>query len=730
MPIDRTFKSSIRKALEDKVLRHALRTFADRVYELRDKAYAGIDFESMRTEIATLKQQALENIEALAVEFQSHLEERGARVHRANDGSDVIEIIKDIAQRRNSSLCVKSKSMASEEIHLNEHMVDLMKVVETDLGEWLIQQVHETPSHMVLPAIHFTKERCAEVFSKYLDKHIDPDISTMVKHARAIMRNHFLHADIGISGCNIAVAETGTVCIFSNEGNVRLTATLPLVHIIIFGYEKFVAKFCDVATIARALPRSATGQLLTSYLTMISGPPETLIDRRSTGTQPKELHIIMLDNGRLNMLADPLFREAGQCIRCTSCLNVCPIYTRLGGHVYGKIYPGAIGSMLTYFFNSLEETEQIQELCISCGLCKEFCPTKIDIPGLAMELRKRVRNAIPSPILERVILENVLPSELIFSTSMKAAALASKPFSTKTKEGTGYIRNLPPGFKKLTHKRSLPAPCSRPFKKRFTKIEQKIPGVKKGTVAFFSGCAIEWLYPNIGASVVKVLNQCGYIVEYPEQKCCGAPAFFSGNEKAGLKLATDNIQKMNNGKWDYIVTACPTCTHVIKDLWKDMIHNNDVLRTEAEEIGDRMIDFVTLYHNIVSKGENALFRRPGETERQKVTYHYPCHLVRSMGIKEEPIKILTSLSGIEYVEMNKADSCCGFGGTYSIKFPDISNELLEQKIHNINETGAEFVITDCPGCLLNLAGGLDSRESTISAMHMAELLADYLERYQ
>ncbi len=725
VPLDRGFKTGIRKALADDVLRRALRTFTELVYELRADAYRGLDFEALRNEVARVKSEAIKHIETLADEFQSRLEERGAKVHRAADGKDVLSIVKDIARRRNAALCVKSKSMASEEIHLNSHLADVMKVVETDLGEWLIQQVDETPSHMVLPAIHFTKERCAEIFSKYLGEKVEPEIGAMVKHARTIMRTHFINADIGISGCNIAVAETGTMCIFSNEGNVRLTATLPPVHIIIFGYEKFVARLKDIVPIVKTLPRSATGQLMTSYLTMISGASETFKDKDGNGTAQKELHVIMLDNGRLKMLADPVFREAGKCIRCTSCLNVCPIYTLLGGHVYGKIYPGAIGSMLTYFFSSLEDAEQIQELCISCGLCREFCPAKIDIPNLTLELRRRVRDKIRLPLPERLVLDNVLPSKLLFSAGMRTAAVASLPLTKKGSEGKKYIRALPFGFKKYTQGRSVPAIYASPFRDRFKKIKQNVAGNEKGTVAFFSGCAIEWLYPGIGEAVIKVLNHFGYRVAYPEQKCCGAPAIFSGNRKSGLTLATDNIEKMNNDGWMYIVSACPTCTHVIKDLWKGVIDTHTEFYPAAEKIADKTIDFVKLVHDFSRDEDKTMFTKT--VEPCKVTYHFPCHLVRSMGIKEEPVEVLQSLPGVEYVEMKEAERCCGFGGTYSMKFPAISRELLECKMKNIAETGSDIVITDCPGCLFNLAGGLDNADSPTRAMHMAELLVRFIE---
>ena len=290
---------------------------------------------------------------------------------RTGSPEAVKEYILNLARERGVKSVVKSKSMASEEIHLNPYLEKAgIAVKETDLGEWIIQLAGQTPSHMVLPAIHMTKEEVAELFSKEVNERLSSDIPRLVKVAREQMREKFLAADMGISGANIAVAETGSIVLVTNEGNARLVTTLPKIHVAIVGLEKLVEKFDDIGPILTALPKSATAQLLTSYVSIITGPTPV-----TDGTQ-KELHIILMDNRRTEMSNDPKFKQALQCIRCGSCLNVCPVFRLVGGHVFGKVYTGGIGTILTAWFDELKKSEEIQGLCIQCGNCKQVCPGK------------------------------------------------------------------------------------------------------------------------------------------------------------------------------------------------------------------------------------------------------------------------------------------------------------------------------------------------------------------
>src|SRR5208337_2852252 len=366
-------------------------------------------------------------------------------------------------------------------------------VSETDLGEWIIQLAGQRPSHMVLPAIHMTKEEVAELFSKEVHERLSADIPQLVKVARNRLRTKFLDADMGISGANIAVAETGSIVIVTNEGNARLVTTLPKIHVAIVGIEKLVANFEDITPILTALPRSATGQLLTSYVSIISGPVP------NTDGTVKDLHIILMDNRRTEMSQDPKFKQALQCIRCASCLNVCPVFRLVGGHVFGKVYTGGIGTILTAWFDALKASDDIQSLCIQCGNCTEVCPGKIDIPGLILELRRRLAVEKGQPLAQKAIF-SVVNNRKLFHSMLRAASVAQKPL-----QKGNFIRHLPFFLSEMTEFRSLPAIAEAPFRDTFKKIQQPARNHKE-KIAFYAGCLIDFAYPEMGVSLVKILN--------------------------------------------------------------------------------------------------------------------------------------------------------------------------------------------------------------------------------
>jgi iron-sulfur cluster protein len=459
----------------------------------------------------------------LAEKFARVAEARGTKVFRANDPQAVKDYILRLAQERGVKRIVKSKSMASEEIHLNQHLEEAgIEVRETGLGEWIIQLAHQRPSHMVMPAIHMTKEEVAEVFSKNVEEGQQPDIKKLVKFARGKLRPMFLNADMGNTGANIAVAETGSIVIITNEGNARLVTTLPRIHVAIVGLEKLIEHFKNIAPILTALPKSATGQLLTSYVSIISGPvPNT------EGT-PNELHIILMDNRRNEMAHDPRFKQALQCIRCASCLNVCPVFRLVGGHVFGKVYTGGIGTILTAWFDALKESDEIQSLCIQCGNCREVCPGKIDIPDLILELRHRLAVEKGQPMVQKAIF-SVVNNRRMFHSMLRVASLGQKPFARQ-----GFIRHLPLFLSRMTEFRSLPAIADEPFRDRVKKIEQPKCAEK---AAFFTGCLVDFAYPEIGEAGIEVLNKAGIEVIFPEgQTCCGAPARYSGASDLLIRL--------------------------------------------------------------------------------------------------------------------------------------------------------------------------------------------------
>jgi iron-sulfur cluster protein len=706
------FKDSIETALHNPNLTGALGRFSEAYRISRAKAYEGIDFEAVRDRIAEVKGNACSRFEELAEQFKANAERRGAKVFRTSDPAEVKRYILDLAKAQNVQSVVKSKSMASEEIHLNKAFEQAgIQVDETDLGEWIIQLAHQTPSHMVMPAIHMTKEEVAEVFSQEVEAGQAPDIPKLVKFARGKLRPKFLAADMGITGANIAVAETGSLVIITNEGNARLVTTLPRIHVAIVGIEKLVAQIADIDPILTALPRSATGQLLTSYVSMLSGQVP------NTDGSPKDLHIILMDNHRSDMVKDPKFKEALQCIRCATCLNVCPVFRLVGGHVFGKTYTGGIGTILTAWFDELKKSEDIQGLCIQCGSCVPVCPGKIDIPGLILELRRRLVVEQGQSLAMKAIF-GVVNNRRLFHSMLRMAAVTQKPF----KQGR-FIRHLPLFLSDMTDFRSLPAIAPEPFRDKVKAIAQPKQAEK---VVFYAGCLIDFAYPETGLALVKILNKAGIEVVFPEdQTCCGAPARYSGAYEVAAQNARDNIKALLETDATYVVSACPTCTVALKHDFLDTFKTLGITDAmgEAQRLSDRTIDFSSLVKKLVDEGR--LTFKEGQ-HLGKITYHDSCHLKRTLKATDEPRELLQK-AGHEIAEMYECDTCCGMAGSYSLKLPEISAPILERKLKNIKDTGAEKVVMDCPGCVMQIRGGLDKDGSPIQVEHTAERLEDRFE---
>lgn len=706
------FKESIHKAVNDANLTGALGKFSEAYKVNRAKAYEGIDFEELRGRIAELKSYAASHLNLLSDLFEQNAVARGAKVFRTDDPAKVREYILKVAQDNGVKTIVKSKSMATEEIHLNPYLEKAgISVGETDLGEWIIQLAGQTPSHMVMPAIHMTKEEVSDLFSKEINERLTSDIPRLVKVARNKLRPMFLEADMGISGGNIAVAETGSIVLMTNEGNARLVTSLPKIHVVLVGIEKLVAGYADIAPILKALPRSATAQLLTSYVSIITGPTP------NTDGSMKDLHIILMDNRRSEMAADPKFKQALQCIRCASCLNVCPVFRLVGGHVFGKVYTGGIGTILTAWFDELKKSEDIQGLCIQCGACKDVCPAKIDIPELIMEIRRRLVQEQGLPLLQKAIY-SVVNNRKLFHGMLRAASLAGKPFTSGK-----FVRHLPMFLADLTDGRSLPAIAAEPFRDRFKNIKQPKCTEK---AAFYAGCLIDFAYPEMGEALVRILNKAGIQVIFPEeQTCCGAPARYNGAYEVAAGNAVDNIKALLAEEVTYVVSACPTCTVALDH---EFINTFESLgQTEwipkARELAARTVDFSTLIKKLVDEGRLTL--KEGQ-QLGKVTYHDSCHLKRTLKVSEQPRELLQK-AGYELAEMFECDMCCGMGGSYSLKLPEISAPILQRKLKNIKETGAPLVAMDCPGCVMQIRGGFDQDGAAVTVRHTAELLAEQLE---
>lgn len=382
-----TFDENAKAALADLQLRGALRNATSLFGKRRLEAARGLsNWEDLRSQARAVKDEVLLHLDQYLEMFVRNAESRGAIVHWARDAEEANAIICGLTLERGARIIVKSKSMTTEETHLNAALEAAgMQVVETDLGEYIIQLAEETPSHIIAPAIHKTRGQIAELFTAELGMPPTDDIAQLTSTARATLRDRFAASDVGISGVNFGIAETGTIVIVENEGNIRLTTSLPRLHIAVMGIEKVVPRFADLDVFLKLLPRSGTGQRLTTYQSFITGTK-----RRADDEGPDEVHIVMLDNGRSRMLAHPVTRQSLACIRCGACLNACPVYQQVGGHAYGSVYPGPIGAVITPQLMGLDKTAQLPYASSLCGACREVCPVKIDIPRLLLHLRGEI----------------------------------------------------------------------------------------------------------------------------------------------------------------------------------------------------------------------------------------------------------------------------------------------------------------------------------------------------
>src|SRR6266480_4708243 len=382
-----TFDANARAALANPQLRGALRNATSLFGARRLEAARSLDnWEELRSQARAIKDETLLHLDQYLEEFAANAEKAGAQIHWARDADEANGIVCRLAGERGVRLVVKSKSMVTEEIHLNAALEAVgVAALETDLGEYIIQLAGETPSHIIAPAIHKTKGQIAELFTEKLGIAPTDDIDRLTSAARQILREKFAAADMGISGVNFGVAETGTILILENEGNIRLTTSLPKTHIAVMGIEKVIPRFADLEVFLKLLPRSGTGQHLTSYQSLITGTK-----RRPEDEGPDEVHIILLDNGRSRMLARAVTRQSLACIRCGACLNACPVYQQVGGHAYGSVYPGPIGAVITPQLFGLAKAAQLPYASSLCGACREVCPVKIDIPELLLHLRAEI----------------------------------------------------------------------------------------------------------------------------------------------------------------------------------------------------------------------------------------------------------------------------------------------------------------------------------------------------
>ncbi len=455
------FKDNVGKALADDKLQNAMTETGPRFIYKRTKAREALpEFDQLRDQARDIKDHVLDHLDIYLETYEAKVKATGGYVHWAETPDDARAAVLDICRKANARMVTKGKSMISEEIDLNQHLeANGITPVETDLGEYIIQLRNERPSHIIAPAVHLTRDQVEADFRR-VHTHLDPkrdltEIPALVEEARAVLRQKYLTADVGITGANFLIAETGTSIIVTNEGNGDLTQTLPKVHIVLASIEKLVPTLEDATTILRVLARSATGQDFSNYTTFSTGGR-----RPGDPDGPVEYHVILLDNGRTNVLGTE-FQDMLRCIRCGACLNHCPVYNAVGGHAYGWVYPGPIGSVVTPALIGIENAKHLPNASTFCGRCEEVCPMRIPIPKMLRHWREKEfeRHLQPTSMRWGLGLWAWMakrPKLYRKATALAARVLANQAF------GKGRLKKVPlaSGW---TEFRDMPAPQGKTF---------------------------------------------------------------------------------------------------------------------------------------------------------------------------------------------------------------------------------------------------------------------------
>jgi len=740
------FKQRLEKALTDDNMHQALERFAPSWRTSRSNVFASEEadygseysFANMRSVLRKAKDNAIEHQEELIAQFKVQAEAAGAIIYEAHTAEDANRYIYELCRRKGIDLVVKSKTMVSEETELNPYLEARgVTPVETDLGEWVAQLAHERPSHMVMPIIHKTRQQVGSLLTEELGREISREnVAEQVAVIRVEHRKSFLNAGMGISGANALIAESGTVMMLTNEGNGRLVTSLPPVHVVMAGYDKLIGTFAEAMTQLRLLARSATAQQITSYTTFITGP----------ATPNKEMHIVLVDNGRSEMRADPHFKDALRCIRCAACANVCPSYQQVGGHAFGYIYSGAIGLVVTPFHHGLEVDAGPQSLCVSCNACETVCPVEIPLPGLILDVRSRVVEANGLPWLKKMIF-GVMARPRLFDVAVRFFSIAQFPMTLGSKyirtRSLGVFGKLPgvSAIANLARWRSLPAFAVKPLRDRVkgqlelassTKASQVNAERNSITVCYFAGCMIDRLFPEMGEAAIKVLSACGVKVTFPQkQNCCGLIALNSGDRTDCARMARQTItmleQSLAESNADYIVGATTSC---IVTLTQDYIRLFEDLQQQgwlrrARALAEKVMDFASFVDHVLLKSGMRLPVRTGDHDI--VTYHDSCQSINCLGLRSEARYIIQDALGLELREMPQADVCCGFGGATSIEHGEVSERIMINKLNNAESTGATVLVADNPGCLMHLRGGVDASRRKVRVVHLAQLIAEQLE---
>jgi L-lactate dehydrogenase complex protein LldF len=646
--------------------------------------------DELLSDVKNLKRNSISNLDNLLVQFLASCRANGATTLVAKNGEEVVSYLLELAQKNNVKLIGKSKSLTTEEIELNHFLEDKgIDVVETDLGERIIQLAHEKPFHLVFPAVHKSQKEIAELFSYYFKTDVPDDLNEIMKTIRKELRPIFLETEIGITGANVAVAETGTIIIETNEGNARLVSGIPDIHVVIVGMEKIVRTWEEALKLVVAHPLSSTGTRLTNYVSMIT-------QRRPLEGHPsREMHVIVLDNGRSRMKEDPWFSEALSCIRCGACMNICPTYGVVGGHNFGYIYPGPIGIPWTEEIHGLDKASEFAHLCISCGLCREICPADIDIPMMIAKVKEKDVKA------NGQLLSNKILSR---SDTFARTASATAPISNWIIQSR-VSRAFMDRFLGIDKKRKLPRFERNTFEKRFRKQNISMENARK-KVVYFLDIHANYNAPKLAEKAVKLLHENKILVDIPRDlKSSGMPFISYGELEQATKLAIHNISllgKYVKDGYDVVATE-PTAVYCLKEIYPKLLNFSET----SELVAAHSFEFFEYLALNGMLNNSSKLAEPTESGRKPIGFHIPCHQ-RALSSGKYTIEFLRH-QGYE-PKVIETGTCCGMAGTFGLKKGELGYNLsmaAGKPLFELfdNDKTIELIATESSVCTEQLTDG-------------------------
>ncbi len=681
-------KKAIAEALSDKSKSELLLSCVKRGRDTRQAALETLPGgAAFRDDVREAKERCIDNLFELKQQFIANARKRGARVIEAKNGSEVISYCLKLAEERGAKIIAKSKSLTTEEIEMNYPLIDAgIDVVETDLGELIIQLVDERPFHLVFPAVHKMAPDVAKIFTDVTGQQVADDIPSIMKVVRAYLRPIFLKTDIGLTGANIGIAETGGICIETNEGNGRLVSSIGTCHVCVIGMEKIVETIEDAMLMILAHPVSASGQLPTNYVTWMHGRCEL----GDGGSEERQTHIIILDNGRTEM-RDGYLREALYCIRCGACMNTCPTYGIVGGHTFGHIYPGPMGICWTAGVHGIETAGEFAHLCISCGLCKEICPAKINLPHMIARVKHEDAKTHGRLRADKVMIAADRAAKLGSAMAPIANAALSSPMMRKAMEKTIG----------LSAKRTLPPFASTTFKKRFSRRPAGAGDGKK-KVVFFVDVYANYNNPELGLAAVDTLERCGCSVIVPEQGVSGYPCIAYGDMDGARRAAAYNVEKLApwvEQGYDVVATE-PTAAYALAVSYPALMPESGAARTLAGGTYEFFEYLIRLEDELGLPAPS-----PG-LAGSRLGYHCACHQ-RPMGAGHGALTWLKRRGA--QVRLIETGTCCGMGGTFGLKAGllghDLSSAVGEQLFTLFREAQLDAIVTESSVCSIQLAEG-------------------------